>query len=71
MSISEFYTRFDYFSQTLQASALSMTNDMDRARELYQETAYRALKKREEIMTGTNTKDRLTKLMTKLAKKNS
>ena len=71
MSIAEFYTTFDRFSPTLRSSALSLTQNMEEARDLYQETAFRALKKKEEIMSGTNIKKRLTNLMINLAKKQS
>ena len=71
MTVSEFYTSFDRFSKILQTSALHLTKNMDDARDLYQETAYWALKKRNEITTGTNIKNHLVNLMTKLANKPS
>ena len=56
MTATEFYAKFDKLANILQTFAYSLTKDMDRARDLYQETAYRALKNSEKFKTGTNFK---------------
>lgn len=56
MSTSEFYSHFDSMNERLQNFAYSLTNNMEAARDLYQETTYRALKYRDKFKPGTNFK---------------
>lgn len=56
MTTTEFYSKFNKLANILQTFAYSLTKDMDRARDLYQETAYRAFKNSEKFKTGTNFK---------------
>lgn len=56
MSTIDFYNRFDQLTNILHSFAYSLTKDMDRARDLYQETAYRALKNSEKFKPDTNFK---------------
>ena len=56
MSSVEFNTRFNNLSGMLQGFAYSLTKDYEDARDLLQETAYRAVKNRDKFTPGTNFK---------------
>ncbi len=56
MSKFEFNNRFFELSPVLNAFAYSLTQNMDDAKDLYQETAFRAMSNREKFMPGTNFK---------------
>lgn len=56
MTTIDFYERFDQLSTILNSFAYSLTHDIDKARDLYQETAYRALKNSEKFKPDTNFK---------------
>ncbi|MCF8245633.1 MAG: RNA polymerase sigma factor [Saprospiraceae bacterium] len=56
MSKFEFNNRFFELSPALNAFAYSLTQNMDDAKDLYQETAFRAMSNREKFMPGTNFK---------------
>lgn len=56
MNSIDFYKHFDQLTTILHSFAYSLTQDMDRARDLYQETAYRALKNSEKFKPDTNFK---------------
>ncbi|MGA1582079.1 MAG: RNA polymerase sigma factor [Saprospiraceae bacterium] len=59
----EFYEEFDKFTSVLQAFAYSLTKNQEAARDLYQETAFRALKNRDKFSPGTNFKAWLMTIM--------
>lgn len=63
MSHSDFDLRLDKMSSLLQSFAYSLTKNSDDARDLYQETAYRALTNRDKFRTGTNFKAWLFTIM--------
>ena len=63
MSTLEFYTSFDKQSQTLHNFAFSLTRDSEDAKDLYQETAFRALSNRDKFQPGTNFKAWLITIM--------
>lgn len=56
MSQIEFYTRFDQLTALLQAFAYNLTKNQEDAKDLYQETAFRALTNRDKFNPGTNFK---------------
>lgn len=56
MSTVEFYTKFDSIANLLQRFAYNLTKNMEDARDLYQETAFRAIKNKEKFNPGTNFK---------------
>ena len=56
MTIPEFYNKLDTITPILQGFAYKLTSSMDDARDLYQETAYRALKNKEKFRENTNFK---------------
>jgi RNA polymerase sigma-70 factor, ECF subfamily len=56
MSTLEFNNRFFELSQMLNAFAYSLTQNMDDAKDLYQETAFRAMSNRDKFMPDTNFK---------------
>lgn len=56
MSTVEFYSKFDKLTQVLQAFSYNLTKNVEDSRDLYQETAFRALSNREKFTTGTNFK---------------
>jgi len=56
MSQLEFYTHLDKISNLLHAFAYNLTKNMEDAKDLFQETAYRALTNREKFRPGTNFK---------------
>jgi RNA polymerase sigma-70 factor (ECF subfamily) len=63
MSPVEFHNRFDQLGSLLQSFAYSLTKNTEDARDLYQETAYRALTNRDKFRTGTNFKAWLFTIM--------
>lgn len=63
MSTIEFHSRFDQITNMLQAFAYTLTKDFEESRDLYQETAYRALKNRDKFLPGTNFKAWLFTIM--------
>ena len=56
MSTTEFQTQFLQLKALLMNFAYTLTKDHENAQDLYQETAYRALKNRRLFRTGTNFK---------------
>lgn len=56
MSVLEFNNRFFELSSILNAFAYNLTQNMDDAKDLYQETAFRAMSNRDKFMEGTNLK---------------
>jgi RNA polymerase sigma-70 factor (ECF subfamily) len=63
MSTIEFDNRFQEYSGILQAFAYNLTKDFEESRDLYQETAFRALKNRDKFSPGTNFKAWLFTIM--------
>jgi len=63
MSTMEFYASLNQQSQTLHNFAFSLTRDMEDAKDLYQETAFRALSNRDKFQPGTNFKAWLITIM--------
>ncbi|MEM9819926.1 MAG: RNA polymerase sigma factor [Bacteroidota bacterium] len=63
MSTLEFYTNFNNVTTILQSFAYNLTQNMEDARDLYQETAYRAIKNRDKFNPGTNFKAWLMTIM--------
>ncbi len=63
MSSIEFNNQVEQSSQTLYAFALNLTRDMEDARDLIQDTVYRALLNREKFKVGTNLKAWLYTIM--------
>ncbi|MBX2927205.1 MAG: RNA polymerase sigma factor [Saprospiraceae bacterium] len=56
MSQVEFFSRFDQLTALLQAFAYNLTKNQDDAKDLFQETAFRALTNRDKFSPGTNFK---------------
>jgi RNA polymerase sigma-70 factor (ECF subfamily) len=56
MSQVEFYTKFHQLTSLLQAFAYNLTKNQEDAKDLYQETAFRALTNRDKFNPGTNFK---------------
>jgi RNA polymerase sigma-70 factor, ECF subfamily len=56
MSTYDFNNRFFELSKILNAFAYNLTQNSDDAKDLYQETAFRAMSNREKFMPGTNFK---------------
>lgn len=63
MSQVEFYNQFDQLSNMLQAFAYNLTKNKEEAKDLYQETAFRALTNRDKFRIGTNLKAWLFTIM--------
>lgn len=63
MSTLEFYSNFNNVTAILQSFAYNLTQNMEDARDLYQETAYRAIKNKEKFNPGTNFKAWLMTIM--------
>jgi len=63
MSTLEFYANFNNVTTILQSFAYNLTQNMEDARDLYQETAYRAIKNKEKFNPGTNFKAWLMTIM--------
>lgn len=56
MTAIEFYTSFDKLTSSLNAFAYNLTKNYEEARDLFQETAYRAITNRDKFNPGTNFK---------------
>jgi len=63
MTRTTFYTQFDPLSNILKSFAYKLTKNMDDARDLYQETAFKAFSNREKYQQGTNLKAWLMTIM--------
>ncbi len=63
MSQLEFYTQFDQMTSMLQAFAYNLTKNREEAKDLYQETAFRAMTNRDKFRVGTNLKAWLFTIM--------
>lgn len=63
MSTLEFDDRFYQFTTMLQAFAYNLTKNQEDAKDLYQETAFRAMTNREKFRAGTNFKAWLFTIM--------
>ncbi len=56
MSTIEFTNKFDLLTSSLMAFAYNLTRNDDDAKDLYQDTAFRALKNKDKFRPGTNFK---------------
>jgi RNA polymerase sigma-70 factor (ECF subfamily) len=56
MSTIEFYNKFDELTSSLENFAFNLTKNVEDARDLFQETAFRAIKNRDKFRPGTNFK---------------
>ena len=56
MSTQDFYQHIDSIYSPLQSFALGLTKNMDDARDLFQETVFKALKNKDKFSIGTNFK---------------
>ncbi len=56
MSQLEFYSRFEQMSSLLNAFAYNLTKNVEDAKDLFQETAFRAMTNRDKFRPGTNFK---------------
>jgi RNA polymerase sigma-70 factor (ECF subfamily) len=63
MSSIEFNSQFDLLSVALQTFAYSLTKNQEEAKDLFQETAYRAMANRDKFSAGTNFKAWLFTIM--------
>jgi len=63
MTSTEFYTKFDQMSTLLHSFAYNLTKNVEDAKDLFQETAFRALTNRDKFRTGTNFKAWLFTIM--------
>ncbi|MEM8524235.1 MAG: RNA polymerase sigma factor [Bacteroidota bacterium] len=63
MSTLEFDTKFDQMSTLLHSFAYNLTKNQEDAKDLYQETAFRAMTNREKFRPGTNFKAWLFTIM--------
>ncbi len=63
MSAKEFYRYIDDLNSPLQSFALSLTKDFEDAKDLVQETVYKALKNKDKFRIGTNFKAWIMTLM--------
>ena len=63
MSTQEFHAQFDDISNILKAFAYKLTQDMEKSKDLYQETLYKALKNKDKFTLGTNFKAWMTTIM--------
>lgn len=63
MSSIEFHTKLDQMSGLLHAFAYNLTKNVEDAKDLFQETAYRAITNREKFAAGTNFKAWLFTIM--------
>lgn len=63
MSTLEFDSKFDDLSHILHSFALNLTKNSDEAKDLYQETAFRAMSNRDKFRPGTNFKAWLLTIM--------
>jgi len=63
MSQHEFYDRFDQMSTLLNSFAYNLTKNVEDAKDLFQETAFRAMTNRDKFRVGTNFKAWLFTIM--------
>ena len=63
MSVIEFNTQFTSLTSLLNAFAYNLTRNVEDARDLFQETAFRALSNRDKFRPGTNFKAWLMTIM--------
>ncbi len=63
MSTQGFYTNIDTIYSSLQSFALALTKNMNDARDLFQETIFKALKNKDQFRIGTNFKAWVMTLM--------
>ena len=63
MSVLEFNSQFDALTKVLQGFAYNLTKNSEEAKDLYQETAFRAMSNREKFVPGTNLKAWLLTIM--------
>ncbi len=56
MSSNEFYGKFDTIGEILRMFAFNLTKNQEEAKDLFQETAFRALTNRDKFRLGTNFK---------------
>ena len=63
MTALEFYNNFDKMTPVLNSFAYNLTKSIEDAKDLYQETAFRAMTNREKFRTGTNFKAWLFTIM--------
>ena len=63
MTAIEFYSSFDKVTSSLNSFAYNLTKNFEEAKDLYQETAYRALTNRDKFNPGTNFKAWLFTIM--------
>ena len=56
MSTIEFDSKFDFLTSSLNSFAYNLTKNQEDAKDLYQETAFRAMTNREKFRPGTNFK---------------
>jgi len=63
MSTLEFNDRFDKMTSLLQSFAYNLTKNVEDAKDLYQETAFRAMTNRDKFRVGTNFKAWLFTIM--------
>jgi len=63
MAKSDFYSNLDKVTIVLKSFAYNLTQNAEDARDLYQETAYRAIKNKEKFNPGTNFKAWLMTIM--------
>ncbi|TXB62012.1 RNA polymerase sigma factor [Phaeodactylibacter luteus] len=63
MSANEFYAKFDQMSVLLNSFAYNLTKNTEDAKDLFQETAFRALTNRDKFRPGTNFKAWLFTIM--------
>ncbi|TVR87401.1 MAG: RNA polymerase sigma factor [Saprospirales bacterium] len=63
MSSIEFHNKFQELSNMLNAFAYNLTKNVEEAKDLYQETAFRALTNRDKFRPGTNFKAWLFTIM--------
>jgi RNA polymerase sigma-70 factor (ECF subfamily) len=56
MSTTEFDTKFDQLTTLLHSFAYNLTKNLEDSKDLYQETAFRAMTNREKFRPGTNFK---------------
>ena len=63
MSALEFQSQFDQLTKILQGFAYNLTKNREEAKDLFQETAFRALSNRDKFIPGTNLKAWLLTIM--------
>ncbi len=63
MTALEFYNNFDKMTPVLNSFAYNLTKSIEDAKDLYQETAFRAMTNREKFRVGTNFKAWLFTIM--------